>query len=207
MEKLGQFTPPLKSLSPGPVNERPPLDPRLQPCSPTFAAEQTKRLVGSFRKGQAEDPRQFAASIATVFSAYPEWVVRMVVHPLNGLPGLSDWMPHVSEVRAACEKHMAGVRARVAQEGRIAETQALLAAPAPATTEERERAYREYMERIRPGLKGEVAQTRAQVEEAAKKRLKELYHDGINGKGSLTLSAEAVELAKAKALARGEALA
>jgi hypothetical protein len=140
MEKLAQFTPPLRSLSPGPANERPPLDPRLQPCSPTFAAEQTKRLVGSFRKGQAEDPRQFAASIATVFSAYPEWVVRMVVHPLNGLPGLSDWMPHVSEVRAACEKHMAGVRARVAQEGRIAETQALLAAPQAATTEQRERA-------------------------------------------------------------------
>jgi hypothetical protein len=49
-------------------------------------------------------------------------------------------MPHVSEVRAACEKHMAGVRARVAQEGRIAETQALLAAPQAATTEQRERA-------------------------------------------------------------------
>jgi hypothetical protein len=99
------------------------------------------------------------------------------------------------------------VRARVAQEGRIAETQALLAAPAQATVEERERAYRDYMERVRPQLKGEIAQTRAQAEEAAKKRLKELYHEGINGKGSLTLSAEAVELAKAKALARGEALA
>jgi hypothetical protein len=76
-----------------------------------------------------------------------------------------------------------------------------------ATTEERERACREYMERIRPGLKGEVAQTRAQVEEAAKKRLNELYHEGIDGKGTLALSAEAVELVKAKALARGEALA
>jgi hypothetical protein len=42
---------------------------------------------------------------------------------------------------------------------------------------------------------------------AAMKRLIVLFHAGMNGKGSLTLSAEAVELAKAKALARGEALA
>jgi hypothetical protein len=120
------------------------------------------------------------------------------------------WWPTWHEVEAELKKRQ-DRRMALGMFVKTALERGLPALPVPeptaATTEERERAYRDYMERVRQQLKGEVAQTRAQVEEAAKKRLRELYHEGINGRGSLKLSAEAVELALAKAKARGEALA
>jgi hypothetical protein len=175
--------------------------------SPSFAAERTRILLGCFRKGEAADAEVYVTAIAAMLSTYPEEIVRQVTDPVRGLPSKVNWLPTLAEIRHECETFMRPIRDAEKRTLEARRTQALLAAPAPATTEERERAYREYMERIRPGLKGEIAQTRAQAEEAAKKRLKELYHEGINQAGTLTLSAEAVELAKAKALARGEALA
>jgi hypothetical protein len=205
MEKVSQYTPLPTNLSSGYASVSNSSGPPL--CSPSVAAEMVRKLMGAYRGGgKVEDPHGYVASIASVFVHYPERIVRLAADPFDGLPGAVKWYPDVFEVKAFCEKHMEPIRQKAKREAELRRTQALLAAPAPATTEERERAYRDYMERVRPQLKGEIAQTRAQAEEAAKKRLKELYHEGINGKGSLMLSAEAVELVKAKALARGEAL-
>ena len=77
-------------------------------------------LVGSFRRGQAEDPAQYVTAVATVLAAYPEWVVRTVTHPLDGLPSKSDWLPHVSEVKGECDRHMQPIRDEIAREHREA---------------------------------------------------------------------------------------
>jgi hypothetical protein len=166
-------------------------------------------MLGSFPQSERAkiDPTVFVPALAAMLASFPEDIVQAVTDPVRGIASEQNWVPTLAELRHACEVRLKPRQEAAKREAELRRTQALLAAPSPATTEERERAYREYMERIRPGLKGEVAQTRAQVEEAAKKRLKELYHEGINGKGSLALSAEALELVKAKALARGEALA
>jgi hypothetical protein len=166
-------------------------------------------MLGSFRQSEQAkvDPTVFVPALAAMLASFPEDIVRAVTDPVRGIASEQNWVPTLAELRHACERLMKPRQDAAKREAELRRTQALLAAPAPATTEERERAYRDYMERVRPQLKGEVAQTRAQVEEAAKKRLKELYHEGINGRGGLMLSPEAVALVKAKALARGEAAA
>lgn len=80
-----------------------------------------KRLIGAYRKGEAEDPETYTRSIAIVLSAYPQDVVRRVTDPLTGIQSRTQWLPTVNEVREACEREMLPIRNRLASEARIAE--------------------------------------------------------------------------------------
>lgn len=107
-------------------------------------------------------------AIATVLSAYPEWVVAKVTHPLNGIPGESDWLPHVSEVKAACEKLIEPIRAQIKREERAAETERLLAAPVAGPIE-RERAVKRWEEQS-AGMR-RLARPHHMTEDEAKAKL------------------------------------
>jgi hypothetical protein len=61
-------------------------------------------LLGSYRKGEANDPEVYVSGVVRILSAYPLDVVRRVVDPLDGLPSYCDWLPKFSEVKAACDR-------------------------------------------------------------------------------------------------------
>jgi hypothetical protein len=49
-------------------------------------------------------------ALAAVLSCYPQPVVYRVTDPRSGLPGRSQWLPTVAEVKAACEAEMTPLR-------------------------------------------------------------------------------------------------
>lgn len=75
-------------------------------CSPLIVANRVRVLLGSYRKGDADDPEIYTTAVAKVLSGYPEAVVILVTDPETGLPGRSQWLPTVFEVRHACELAM-----------------------------------------------------------------------------------------------------
>lgn len=76
---------------------------------PQTAANRALLLLGSYRKGDAEDPDTYATAVAAVLSQYPADVVQRVTDPRTGIAGRSKWLPNPSEVREACEAEMAHV--------------------------------------------------------------------------------------------------
>jgi hypothetical protein len=94
-------------------------------------------LLGSYRKGEANDPEVYVSGVVRILAAYPLDVVRRVVDPLDGLPSTCDWLPKFSEVKAACEKLVApGVIDRMTDwklrsAHQIAERERIAALPAP----------------------------------------------------------------------------
>jgi hypothetical protein len=108
--------------------------------SPSFAAERTRILLGCFRKGEAADAEVYVTAIAAMLSTYPEEIVRQVTDPVRGLPSKVNWLPTLAEIRHECETFMRPIRDAEKRELEARRTQALLAAPAAATAEERERA-------------------------------------------------------------------
>jgi hypothetical protein len=69
-------------------------------------AKSVEILIGCFRKGDAENPEVYTRALALILSEYPESVVRRVTDPRTGLPGRSQWLPTIAEVRHACEVEM-----------------------------------------------------------------------------------------------------
>jgi hypothetical protein len=69
----------------------------------TYAAERARLLFGQFRKGDANDPQTYTASITAVLSRYPADIMREVTDPRTGLASRLDWLPTVKEVHDACE--------------------------------------------------------------------------------------------------------
>jgi len=72
--------------------------------SPELAASRAKLMFGCYRKGDANDPDTYTAAVAAVLGLYPGEVVARVTDPRTGLPGRSNVLPTVAEVRAACEE-------------------------------------------------------------------------------------------------------
>jgi hypothetical protein len=60
-------------------------------------------FFGSFRKADADDPETFTAGCSRLFTAYPPEAVRHVVDPVTGLPGRSQWLPTMKEIRDSLE--------------------------------------------------------------------------------------------------------
>jgi hypothetical protein len=108
--------------------------------SPSFAAERTRILLGCFRKGEAADAEVYVTAIAAMLSTYPEEIVRQVTDPVRGLPSKVNWLPTLAEIRHECETFMRPIRDAEKRTLEARRTQALLSAPAAATTEQRERA-------------------------------------------------------------------
>jgi len=82
---------------------------------PTAAqALAARQLFGSFRKGEANDPETYVASVLTVLMDYDDEVVREICHPGRGLPSRCDFLPTVKELKEACEAEAAR-RARMAK--------------------------------------------------------------------------------------------
>lgn len=94
-----------------------------------MVGDRARILIGSFRKGDAEDPDVYASSVAAVLSGYPEDVVKRVTDPRTGLPGKCQWLPTVAEVKGACEAEMAPVLAEAARQERRAESERYFASP------------------------------------------------------------------------------
>lgn len=79
-------------------------------------------LFGQFRKGDANDPKTYTASIAAVLAEYPEDVIRQATDPRTGLGSHLDWLPTVKEVRDFCCE-IVEAEARAAQRERDLQTQ------------------------------------------------------------------------------------
>lgn len=81
-----------------------------------------RRLFGSFRKGEANDPETYVAAVLTILMDYPDEIVNEVCHPSRGLPATCDFLPTMKELKTACE----------AQATRVARLATYAALPAPA---------------------------------------------------------------------------
>lgn len=69
-----------------------------------YAAERARLLLGSYRKGDANDPETYVTSIAAVLSSYPEDVIRTATDPRTGVQRkFPKWMPNSGEVAEFCD--------------------------------------------------------------------------------------------------------
>lgn len=99
--------------------------------------ERAKLLFGGYRKGEANDPDNYVASLVLILSEYPEWVVRSVSDPRTGIQKEIGWLPSMKEIYEACEYRMRDVR-RAAHDA-FEREQALKNAPIEISDEERAR--------------------------------------------------------------------
>lgn len=60
-------------------------------------------MVGSFRRGEANDPEVYTAAVAKVLAHYEPDVVDFVTDPVTGLAGETDFLPTIKQIRDACE--------------------------------------------------------------------------------------------------------
>ena len=121
-------------------------DPNL--CSLSIAADRTRALLGCYRKGDAEDPEVYTTAVAAVLARYPEDVVKRVTDPRGGLPGTSQWLPTVHEVRAACETEMAPMRAAERRKEERAHTRFICGKDADVSLERRKELVAEIQARF-----------------------------------------------------------
>lgn len=105
-----------------------------------FSTERARLLLGQFRRGEANDPGTFVASVAAVLSRYSTEIVMHVTDPRTGLAVKGDWLPTVREVATECDRLAAEDRRR---QNRAAQIEAQLlerqrherAAPRPTLEE------------------------------------------------------------------------
>ncbi len=98
LKPLARSLPPLTRLSP----ERAKM---LQESADKaeFATERARLLLGQFRRGEANDPATFIASIAAILARHSPEIVIELTDPRTGLAAKTDWLPTVKEVNEACE--------------------------------------------------------------------------------------------------------
>lgn len=94
---------PFKTLS----VESQPSSPNSGMCPASIASQRAEILFGSYRKGDANDPDTYCASITAVLATFSEPVVRFVTDPRTGLASTLKWLPSVAEVKEACVSRQA----------------------------------------------------------------------------------------------------
>jgi hypothetical protein len=120
-------------------------------CDPRIATRLATQLFGFYRASTANDPEMFIAGAAKVLAQFPEPIVRLICDPVSGLPWTNEWLPNLAEIRVACEKLMAPVKAeRKRQE--LREHTARVLAPLPPATAENRRNVREMADDLRAEL-------------------------------------------------------
>jgi hypothetical protein len=68
-----------------------------------YSSERARLLFGQFRKGDANDPETYVASIAAMLAEYPADVVKLATDPRSGLAATQDFLPTVKEIREFCD--------------------------------------------------------------------------------------------------------
>src|SRR3990167_2092890 len=78
-----------------------------------YAAARAKLLFGGYRRGDANDPDIYVASIAAVLACYGEDIIREVTDPRSGISTVTDFgqlhkdftafMPNSGELKAYCD--------------------------------------------------------------------------------------------------------
>jgi hypothetical protein len=74
-----------------------------QTCPKEVVTRGVRQLVAGQRRGEAEDPDGYVATIAAILAYYPPSVVQAVTHPVHGLQTRLDWLPKPSELKRACD--------------------------------------------------------------------------------------------------------
>lgn len=59
-------------------------------------------LFGCYRRGDANDPDTYCAAVAATLARFSAEVAEYVTDPRTGIPGTSQWLPSVAEVKSAC---------------------------------------------------------------------------------------------------------
>jgi len=121
-------------------------------CPPQIVGERARLLVGCYRKTDVSDPDAYISAICAVLANYPEQVVRRLTHPLDGLPGKSQWLPTIAEIKSACDAEVEPIYAKAAAENKIRRTNAYLNETAAEPIENRQRAARKWFDEIRPSM-------------------------------------------------------
>jgi hypothetical protein len=106
-------------------------------CSEPVAIDRARILIGSYRRGEAEDKEIYVGAIAAILACYPESVARFVTDPRTGLSGAIDWLPSVAQVKAACERAMQPLRAEQQRLLERERTRAVLASKVTVSPERR----------------------------------------------------------------------
>lgn len=75
-----------------------------------YSVDRARLLFGQYRKGEANDPETYVATVAAILSQYPMETIRWVTDPITGLatnPVRPEWtgMPDPADVKRACENH------------------------------------------------------------------------------------------------------
>ena len=83
-----------------------------------YASERARLLFGQYRRGEANDPDVYVATVAAILSDYPAETIRFVTDPRTGLasnPVDPEWtgMPDPAHVKTACEIHYGPERRRL----------------------------------------------------------------------------------------------
>jgi hypothetical protein len=84
-------------------------------CGPSpdhqlYAAERAKILFGGYRRGDANDPDIYVASIAAVLAEYDAEIIREVTDPRTGISTCDKyraWPPNSGELKSYCDAHYA----------------------------------------------------------------------------------------------------
>lgn len=101
MENLGALSKRLIDLSKNSLTSTNPHRSR-----PEYAAERAKLLFGQYRRGDANDPDIYVASITAILTDYAPETVRLVTDPRTGISSYEKfriWMPNPGELKEACE--------------------------------------------------------------------------------------------------------
>lgn len=115
------------------------------------------------------DSEVYATALVAVLSAYSEAIVARVTDPRTGLPGRSQWLPTIFEVRQACEHEMQPIRDEEARRARRAESERNMTS---ASDDRKERKTFEDLARAYPDV---VGQSKPRVLTVAEKEA--LYAD------------------------------
>lgn len=94
--------------------------------------ERSKFLFGGYRRGDANDPDVYVASIAAVLACYEPEIIREVTDPRTGISTtekFQTFMPNSGELKAYCDA-VASQRARIANLARFPR-QSFAALPRP----------------------------------------------------------------------------
>ncbi len=83
----------------------------------TYAMERARVLFGCYRRGDANDPEQYVASIAAVLTLFEPSLIREVTDPRTGISTTEKFitfMPNSGELKVYCD-HIAARRDRIAR--------------------------------------------------------------------------------------------
>jgi hypothetical protein len=95
--------------------------PSTNPRQAAYAGDRAKVLFGSYRRGDANDPDAYVASIAAVLSLYDMELIRDVTDPRTGIQTTekhATFMPQAGELKRYCDG-IAAHRANIARLGSL----------------------------------------------------------------------------------------